>query len=151
MMGMHRKMHGNWFNEIDLYKDTIIFVGLDMELITSADRNDTQHAIMMGIILALIGFTGFVLVFIVHRYSQARSSLSRIQVFSDNLVENMPIGLIATDMNSRVISINPAASAILDTSQELNLQDIDNVLPGEIRHLLEIIPGEKGLIRNNFV
>ncbi|EIM63288.1 ATP-binding protein [Desulfobacter postgatei] len=151
MMGMHRRMHGNWFNEIDLYKDTIIFVGLDMELITSADRSDTQHAIMMGIILALIGFTGFVLVFIVQRYSQARSSLSRIQVFSDNLVENMPIGLIATDMNSRVISINPAASAILDISQDLNLQGIDNVLPGEIRHLLETIPGEKGLIEKEII
>ena len=151
MMGMHRRMHGNLVNEIDLYKDTIIFVGLDMELITSADRSDTQHAIMMGIILALIGFTGFVLVFIVQRYSQARSSLSRIQVFSDNLVENMPIGLIATDMNSRVISINPAASAILDISQDLNLQGIDNVLPGEIRHLLETIPGEKGLIEKEII
>lgn len=151
MMGMHHGMHGNWFNEIDLYKDTIIFVGLDMELITSADRNDTQHAIMMGIILALIGFTGFVLVFIVQRYSQARSSLSRIQVFSDNLVENMPIGLIATDMNSRIISINPAASAILDISQEFNLQGLDNVLPGEIRHLLEKIPGEKGLIEKEII
>lgn len=151
MMGMHRRMHGNWFNEINLYKDTIIFVGLDMELITSADRNDTQHAIIMGIILALIGFTGFVLVFIVQRYSQAKSSLSRIQVFSDTLVENMPIGLIATDMNSRVISINPAASAILDISQEINLQGIDNVLPGEIRHLFETIPDEKGVIEKEII
>ena len=151
MMGMHHRMHGNWVNESDLYKDTIIFVGLDMELITREDRNDTQHAIMMGIILALIGFTGFVLVVIVQRYSQAKSSLSRIQVFSDNLVENMPIGLIATDMNSQVISINPAASAILDISQDLNLQGIDNVLSGEIRHLLETIPGEKGLIEKEII
>lgn len=146
MMTMHRKMHGNMFKGIDLYENTVIFVGLDMESIASADRNDTQHAIMMGVILALIGLTGFVLVFIVQRYSQTRSTLSRIQVFSDNLVENMPIGLIATDTNNQVISVNPAALAILNIPPDTAFQGIETLLPNEIKNLLDTIPGKKDLI-----
>jgi len=98
-------------NDADGYDNTVIFVGLDMQLIEQADKGDTQHSIMMAVILALIGFTGLILVFIVQRYAAARSSLSRIQIFSDNLVENMPVGLIATDTScSKIHSeypINP--------------------------------------------
>ncbi len=146
MMPMHRRMHAKAFRHADLYEDTIIFVGLDMELISNADRGDTQHAIMMAVILALIGFTGFVLVFMVQRYAQARSSLSRIQIFSDNLVENMPIGLIATNMNNKVISVNPAASKILGIPTEFNPLGIEAGLPTEIKALLDSVSDKRDLV-----
>jgi len=146
MMAMHKRIHGNMFKGIDLYEDTIIFVGLDMALISSADRNDTQHAIMMGVILTLIGFTGFLLVFIVQRYGQTRSTLSRIQIFSDNLVENMPIGLVAADNNNQIVSINPTAFTILDIPTDINTHSIGALLPDEVKNLLETIPGKKNLI-----
>ncbi|WP_020586786.1 ATP-binding protein [Desulfobacter curvatus] len=146
MMSMHGRMHGNMFKHIDSYEDTIIFVGLDMALISSADRNDTQHAIMMGVILALIGLTGFLLVFIVQRYGQTRSTLSRIQIFSDNLVENMPIGLVAADHNNQVISINPTAFTILNIPTDINTKRIGALLPNEVKNLLETVPGKKSLI-----
>jgi len=146
MMPMHIRIHGNTFKGIDSYEDTIIFVGLDMALISNADRNDTQHAIMMGVILALIGFTGFLLVFIVQRYGQTRSTLSRIQIFSDNLVENMPIGLVAADNNNQIISINPAAFTILNIPTDMNTQRIGALLPNEARNLLDTVPGKKNLI-----
>jgi two-component system sensor histidine kinase HydH len=146
MMPMHRRMHAKAFHHADLYEDTIIFVGLDMELISQADRGDTQHAIMMAVILALIGFTGFVLVFMVQRYAQARSSLSRIQIFSDNLVENMPIGLIATNMNNKVISVNPAASKILGIPIEFNPRGIEVGLPAEIKTLLDSVSDKMDLV-----
>ena len=146
MMAMHQRMHTKAFQHAVLYKDTVIFVGLDMESITNADKNDTQHAIMMGIILALIGLTGFVLVFIVQRYSQARSTLTRMQVFSDNLLENMPVGLIATDMNNQIISVNPAAASILNIQTDFNSHGIDTALPNEIQNLLWAISGKKNLV-----
>lgn len=143
---MHGGIHSNAFQHVDSYKDTVIFVGLDMESITIADKNDTRHAIMMGGILALIGLTGFILVFIVQRYSQTRSSLSRMQVFSDNLVENMPVGLIATDMNNQIISINPEAASILDLNLGFDSKEMESNLPREILNLLDDINGQKNTI-----
>ncbi|MCP4673807.1 MAG: PAS domain-containing protein [Desulfobacula sp.] len=146
MMAMHQKMHANAFQHAAMYKDAVIFVGLDMESITIADKNDTQHAIMMGIILALIGLTGFVLVFIVQRYSQARSNLSRMQIFSDTLLENMPVGLIATDINNQIISVNPSATSILNIQTDFNSHGIDTILPNEIKNMLADISGKKNVV-----
>ncbi|MBT6339319.1 MAG: PAS domain-containing sensor histidine kinase, partial [Desulfobacula sp.] len=72
MMHMHQGMRGQNF-DIDIdYKNTIIFVELDMKVVEQADQNDIQHSIMMAVILLLIGLTGFVLVFIVQRYRTTR-------------------------------------------------------------------------------
>ncbi|MCK5349858.1 MAG: PAS domain-containing protein, partial [Desulfobacula sp.] len=146
MMSMHQKMHGGQFNDADGYDNTVIFVGLDMQLIEQADKGDTQHSIMMAVILALIGFTGLILVFIVQRYAAARSSLSRIQIFSDNLVENMPVGLIATDTNKQIISVNPAAKSILNIQSTRGRQNLDTALPVELESLLQSIDKEKNLV-----
>lgn len=135
----HQHMHAKAFQNANEYENTMIFVGVDMELIASANKGDTQHAIIMAVILALIGFTGFMLVFIVQRYTQTRSSLSRMQIFSDNLVENMPLGLIATDINNQIISINPAASLILGINLESPIQRGNIVLPVEINHFLHSV------------
>ncbi|MCK4766809.1 MAG: PAS domain-containing protein [Desulfobacula sp.] len=146
MMSMHQKMHGGQFNDADGYDNTVIFVGLDMQLIEQADKGDTQHSIMMAVILALIGFTGLILVFIVQRYAAARSSLSRIQIFSDNLVENMPVGLIATDTNKQIISVNPAAKSILNIQSTRGRQNLNAALPVELESLLQSIDKEKNLV-----
>ncbi len=115
-MGMHQQMNNRlWQSGID-YKKSVIFVGLDMTAVELADKNDIQHSIMMAVILLLIGLTGFILVFIVQRYRTARSSLTRIKIFSDNLVENMPIGLVALDNNDQILSVNPAANEVLKLS-----------------------------------
>ncbi|WP_299980092.1 PAS domain-containing sensor histidine kinase [Desulfobacula sp.] len=146
MMSMHQRMHGRQFNDADGYENTIIFVGLDMQLIDQADKGDTQHSILMAVILALIGFTGLILVFIVQRYAATRSSLSRIQIFSDNLVENMPVGLIATDTNKQIISVNPAAESILNIQSTRGRQNLSAALPGELESLLQSIDKEKNLV-----
>ncbi len=132
-MTMHQRMHSTLFETGIDYKDTVIFVGLDMKVVEQADQNDIQHSIMMAIILLLIGFTGFILVFIVQRYRATRSSLSRIKIFSDNLVENMPIGLVATDNNDQILSINPAAKELL------NLQSTTQILPQKLMDLVQSI------------
>jgi two-component system sensor histidine kinase HydH len=139
-MTMHQRMHSTLFETGMDYKDTVIFVGLDMKVVEQADQDDLQHSIMMAIILLLIGFTGFVLVFIVQRYRATRSSLSRIKIFSDNLVENMPIGLVATDNNDQILSINPAAKELL------NLHGTTQILPQKLMDLVQSIHSQDQLI-----
>jgi two-component system sensor histidine kinase HydH len=93
----------------------VIFVGLDMAAIEEAQRSDVWHAILMGAILLLAGFAGITLLLLAQSYRAARTSLSRIKAFSDHVVENMPIGLVATDSRQRVVVFNQVAEAVLQT------------------------------------
>jgi len=136
-MPMHYQMHGR--RQANLYQDTVIVVGLDMAPIEQAYQDDIQHSIIMGVILALIGFSGVILVFLVQRYAAARSSLSRIKIFSDNLVENMPVGMIAMDTNGRVVSVNPVTRTIFDIPAAVSPQEIAAWLPAEVSQLWQTI------------
>jgi two-component system sensor histidine kinase HydH len=111
----------------------IIFVGLDMTAIEESHRADIRHALIMGLILLLVGFAGITLLFLFQSYRAARTSLSRIKAFSDNVVENMPIGLIALDAQQRIVAFNHTAEALM----QLSLNDAvgksaDKVLPPEL-------------------
>ena len=91
----------------------VIFVGLDMTDVETARSADIQHAVLMGLILMLIGFSGIVLLFALQGYRASRASLSQVRAFSDTLVENMPTGLIALDAAKTVARVNPVAESIL--------------------------------------
>jgi two-component system, NtrC family, sensor histidine kinase HydH len=125
----------------------IIFVGLDMTSIEDAIRADTRHAVIMGITLLLIGFAGIVLLFLAQSYRVTSMSLSRIKAFSDNLVANMPIGLVALDDNQRITSLNHAAGSVLKfLSDEMIGENAEKVLPSELWHLLKHLDVEKGVV-----
>jgi two-component system sensor histidine kinase HydH len=93
----------------------VIFVGLDMTSIEEAQRSDVWHAILTGTILLLAGFAGIALLLLAQSHRAARTSLSRIKAFSDHVVENMPIGLVATDSRQRVAVFNQVAESVLQT------------------------------------
>lgn len=94
----------------------IIFIGLDMEPIEEARHADTVHTVIMGTILLFIGFAGVLMLFVVQNFRLTRASLSRIKAFSDTLVENMPIGLIALDTALVITSFNHVADRLLGLS-----------------------------------
>ena len=119
----------------------IIFVGLDMNPIEEARRADVRHAVMMGAILLLVGFAGFTLLFMVQSYRSTRASLSRIKAFSDNVVENLPIGLIALDHQGKIAAFNNSAEPILQLSaRQIIGEEASGVIPAE---LLEEINNSK--------
>ena len=91
----------------------VIFIGLDMSAIEKATQADVRQTIIMGVVFLLIGFSGIIFLFLAQGYRSARASFTRIKVFSDNLVENMPIGLVALDPQNQIAMINQAAGAIL--------------------------------------
>jgi two-component system sensor histidine kinase HydH len=91
----------------------VVFVGLDMGPIIKAREEDTRHTILMALTFMLIGFAGIVSLFLAQSYRSARTSLTRMKAFSDSLVENMPMGLVAIDQQERVIAFNQTAESIL--------------------------------------
>jgi two-component system, NtrC family, sensor histidine kinase HydH len=119
-------------------KKQVIFVGLDMSQIEEARKEDTSHTLIMAAILLLLGLVGISSLFLVQAYRTTKSSLKRIKAFSDNVVENMPIGLVALDPGKRIASFNNAAELILIKSQAPVIGDpVDTLLPPEIITLLD--------------
>ena len=152
-MGSGRMMMHMWFqrgmNErMDIPPSSpIIFVGLDMTSIEDAIRTDTRHTVIMGIILLLVGFAGIILLFLAQSYRATRLSLSRIKAFSDNLVENMPIGLVALDDNQRITSLNNAAGSVLKLlPAEVIGENAEKILPAELWQLLKNLNVAKGVV-----
>ncbi len=94
----------------------VIFLGLDMGPVEAARQEDIRHSIFMALTLLLIGFAGIVSLFLAQAYRSTRTSLSRVKAFSDNLVHNMPIGLLAIDADERIASFNQAAESVLRLS-----------------------------------
>jgi len=125
----------------------VIFVGLDMETIEAAQNADARHTVVMGIILLLIGFAGIIFLFLTHSYRTAKASLSRVKAFSDNLVENVPIGLIAIDDNQNIVSFNNVAEAVLGISIQKAIQKkAKEILPIELLNQLENPDIKKGVV-----
>lgn len=152
-MGQGRMMMHLWFQRgmderMDVPPSTpIIFVGLDMTSIEEAIRTDTRHTVIMGIILLLVGFAGIILLFLAQSYRVTRMSLSRIKAFSDNLVEHMPIGLVATDDHQTITSLNHVAGTILGLSAETVMGvNAADVLPEDLWQMLKDLDMEKGVV-----
>jgi two-component system sensor histidine kinase HydH len=116
----------------------IIFVGLDMTAVEEARRSDVSHAVVMGAILLLAGFAGVTLLILTQSYRTARSTLSRVQAFSDHVVANMPVGLAATDSGQRIAVFNQAAERLLGRSAEQAIgKPAQEVLPPELWRPIE--------------
>jgi two-component system, NtrC family, sensor histidine kinase HydH len=91
----------------------IIFVGMDMGPVIAAREQDTRHTVLIAAILVLIGCSGIISLFLAQGYRSAKTSFTRIKVFSDSLVETMPIGLVAINDREEIISFNQTAESIL--------------------------------------
>lgn len=125
----------------------VIFVGLDMGSIEAARMADTRHSIIMGLILLFIGFAGVILLSLAQSYRATKASLSRIKAFSDNLVENMPIGLIAINDQRKIASFNHVAEFTLGLSAEKLIgQDAVKVLPVELLQQIDTLDAGSSLI-----
>ena len=124
-----------------------IFVGLDMTSIEAARRADTRHFLVMVLVLLLIGFAGIILLFLFQSYRATQASLSRIKAFSDTLVENMPMGLVAIGIQKNIVSLNTVAESLLDlTDKHVIGEDAETLLPKELWGQIEQLDRQGGLI-----
>ncbi len=115
-----------------------IFVGLDMTPIIEAQDADIRHAVIMGGVLLLVGFAGIMLIFLVQSNRATKASLTRIKAFSDNVVENMPIGLIALDDHHRIAACNHIAESVLQLSvPDVMGKNAAQMLPARLWEVVE--------------
>jgi two-component system sensor histidine kinase HydH len=125
----------------------VIFIGLNVGPIEAARKDATRHTILMAALLLFIGLSGVISLFLAQGYRTARSSLSRIKVFTDSLVEHMPIGLVALDNGDRVIAFNQAAESILRLSaREIIGSRGRDSLPRPFPEIITALAEKKGVM-----
>ena len=90
----------------------IIYVGLNMATIEKATKEDNRAHLIIALILLLIGSSAIISLFLAQAYRLTRTSLSRIKIFSEALVKNMPIGLIALNDQGKIVTCNEKAQAV---------------------------------------
>ena len=127
----------------------IIFMGLDMTNIEEQSKEDTREVIKKGFYLLLIGFAGISLLILVQAYRTAQTSLTRIKALSDNIVDNMPIGLIVLDTESRIASFNYTAETLLHISGENIIgKSVEEKLPDQIIKLVnELRQNKRNIVK----
>lgn len=130
----------------------IIFVGFNMEKIQKAERKDTFLMLIMAGALILIGSLAISALFLIQTHRLTRASLSRVTIFSDALVKNMPAALLALDQTGKVVTCNEQAqSFIKGTCREAVGKDVSMVLPDAFSNVLDKVNEKTGLIEEEVV
>ncbi len=114
----------------------LIVVGQDVTPFETAIQEDLRNTALLSILLLLLGFAGFVSLFWMQSYRVAHRFLKDTSAFADEVVANLPVGLIATDDQGRIVFFNAAAEMISGVPQAVALgREPDEVLP---RNLCEL-------------
>lgn len=131
----------------ELASRQVIFIGLNVGPIETVRKDAARHTILMAVLLLFIGVSGVVSLFFAQGYRSARISLSRVKAFSDNLVENMPIGLIALDNGGNIISCNQTAESILQlVAREVLGKNGKKILPQPFQEIISALDAVPGII-----
>ena len=118
-------------------RQQVIFAAINMKEIEQIKQRAVTHAIFMGCLFLALGVVGVVCVVALQGYRSARSSLSRIKAFSDDVIANMPAGLITVNIEMEITSSNGAALEILGYEKHTSPMR----LPPEMKALVDKIKG----------
>ena len=127
----------------------IIYVGLNMATIEKATKEDNRAHLIIALILLLIGSSAIISLFLAQAYRLTRTSLSRIKIFSEALVKNMPIGLIALDHQGKIVTCNEKAQAVLEVACSDALSREALTLPDPLKKILADLPASGGFLERD--
>ena len=109
----------------------VIFVEYDRTPLEEAQAADEKHMAVMFAILVFVGVVGCFTLFLIHSYRRSRKVVQETTAFASEILRTLPVGIISTDMNGRIASVNPAALEITGlarrTAEGGSLRDL---LPG---------------------
>ncbi len=94
-------------------RDMVIYLGLRTDEFDQARRVDIRHSLLLGSILFLAGSAGFYLLFLFQEVRVTRRTLTDMELYTENVIESMPAGLITLDARGRVVSGNRRVEAII--------------------------------------
>ncbi len=110
-----RMMRGRqqWMKDMFNWDELIISVGLLTTEFDLARKQDVRHSLFMGAILFLVGSAGFYFLFLYQGIRVARTTLANMKLYTENVIESMPAGLVTLDSNEKIVSCNQNTEDLL--------------------------------------
>jgi two-component system sensor histidine kinase HydH len=115
-----------------------IFAGLSMKKERQARDILLKETIWRGVLFFILGCVGMFALFVFQAYRSARVSLKHVKAFSDNVIHNMPSGLVTMNTEDEITSINKAARDILGRKLNSPLPQMLGLI-GEMKMSKDII------------
>lgn len=106
-----------------------IFVDYDLSPLEEARAADEKHMAVMFAILIFVGVVGGFTLFLLANYRRSRRVVQETTAFSSEIVRTLPVGIIATDMEGRITSVNPAAREITGIGRDAAGRAVAELLP----------------------
>lgn len=95
-----------------------VFVGLYTAEFEAAQDEDLRQNLLMGGFLLLLGSTGFYFLFLSQQTRVAKTTLANMELYTRNVIDSMPAGLITLDTQGRIVSLNDKAQETFGTQGE---------------------------------
>jgi two-component system sensor histidine kinase HydH len=90
----------------DAAETKILSIGLHTRLFDNARKQDVRHTMFMGAILFLIGTAGLYFLFLYQKIRITGSNLADMKLYTDNIIESIPVAIITLDAEDKVVSCN---------------------------------------------
>ncbi len=95
-----------------------ILVKLDLTQWNRAVRGQLLQIMILSLVLLLVGIGGWLSLLTLQGLKGSQSRLSRITAFRDTLISSLPVGLIVTDGQGRIIVCNRVAGEIASVQEQ---------------------------------
>ncbi|WP_231584059.1 ATP-binding protein [Desulfovibrio sp. TomC] len=89
-----------------------VFTAFDVASFDAALAEDMRNTVILSAILLLLGVGGVMTLFWAQSYRFSKRQLQDTRVFSSEIINNLPVGLITTDSDGRLAVVNGAAERI---------------------------------------
>ncbi|MCF8055293.1 MAG: PAS domain-containing protein [Desulfocapsa sp.] len=106
----------------------LIVVGLGTSNFDAARQEDKTRALLMGALLFLLGSAGLYFLFLYQSIRVGKSTLINMQLYTDNVIESMPAGLITLNSSNAIVSCNKKAEQLLSR----RFSEMGNLKPQEL-------------------
>ena len=107
MMGRHRWRRKSRKTDMLEKGQTVIHLGLRTEEFIQARKQDFTHSLFMGGLLLLLGSGGFYFLFLYQGMRVTRTTLANMKLYTRNIIESMPDGLLTLDSGGLIEACNP--------------------------------------------
>ncbi|NOY12401.1 MAG: PAS domain-containing protein [Deltaproteobacteria bacterium] len=118
----HKEMMGRWqrwcgmdagqHGQHGQVERRAIFVGLYTAEFEAVRHGDLRQSLLMGGLLLMLGSTGFYFLFLAQQTRVARTTLANMELYTRNVIDSMPAGLITLDNRGCIVSLNDQAREI---------------------------------------
>lgn len=106
-----------------------IIVGLKMDELKAAQKEDVRRAIISAIILLILGSASLFFLFILQNYYLINNTLKSLETYTANVVNSMPNGLISLDSKGRITTLNQNGANLLGlTFSDVKGKHLDQVM-----------------------